>query len=187
LERILKLLRHYFISNNLDDLEQFEVQLEKESVSNLQIHVLSNDVEGVRKRPHLHEVGSFMKLDIIRSGLIGAAVGACVFSSLLMLTHYLDWHKSDAGWIPFIFLALILFWFCVWEGGFIGIQRKNAFFAKFKKDLKDGLHVFYVDLYPSQEVILAQIIKLHPQVILAGTGKAEPHWVLRLNQKIGML
>ena len=128
-----------------------------------------------------------MKLDIIRSGLIGAAIGACVFTSILMLTHYLEWHKSAAGWIPFIFLALILFWFCVWEGGFIGIQRKNAFFANFKKVLKDGLHVFYVDLYPSQEVILTQIIKLHPQIILAGTGKAEPQWVLKLNQKIGML
>lgn len=128
-----------------------------------------------------------MKLDIIRSGFIGAAVGACVFSVVILLTDYLDWYKSGAGWSPFIFLALILFWFCVWEGGFIGIQRKNALFGKFKKVLKSGLHVLYVDLYPSQELALHRILKLHPEVILAGTGKADPHWLVVINQKIGMI
>jgi hypothetical protein len=128
-----------------------------------------------------------MKLDIVRSGFIGAAVGACVFSVVILLVDYLNWYKSSAGWIPFIFLALILFWFCVWEGGFIGIQRKNTLFGKFKEALKDGLHVFYVDLYPNQEAILDEILKLHPKVILAGTGKADPRWLVVLNQKIGMI
>ena len=163
----MKLLRHYFISNNLDDLELFEEQLEKENIATAQIHVLSNDVEGVRQHPHLHEVQSFMKIDIVHSGL--------------------DWHKSSAGWMPFIFLALILFWFCIWEGGLIGIHRPNHLFVQFKQALKDGLHVFYVDLYPAQEAILERIVKLHPQVSLAGTGKSEPHWLVLLQQKIGMI
>jgi len=106
---------------------------------------------------------------------------------VLMLTHYLDWHKSGAGWMPFILLALILFWFCIWEGGLIGIHRPNHLFVKFKKALKEGLHIFYVDLYPSQEATLERILKLHPQVSLAGTGKAEPHWLILLQQKIGMI
>ena len=128
-----------------------------------------------------------MKIDIVHSGLIGAAVGACVFSTILMLTHYLDWHKLGAGWMPFIFLALILFWFCIWEGGLIGIHRPNHLFVQFKQALKDGLHVFYVDLYPAQESILERILKLHPQVSLAGTGKSEPHWLVLFQQKIGMI
>jgi len=183
----VKLLRHYFISNNLDDLELFEEQLEKENIATAQIHVLSNDVEGVRLHPHLHEVQSFMKIDIVHSWLFGASVGACVFSTVLMLSHYLDWHKSSAGWMPFIFLALILFWFCIWEGGLIGIHRPNHLFIQFKQALKDGFHVFYVDLYPAQEVTLDRILKLHPQVSLAGTGKAEPHWLILFQQKIGMI
>jgi hypothetical protein len=183
----VKLLRHYFISNDLDDLELFEEQLEKENIATAQIHVLSNDIEGVRQHSHLHEVQSFMKIDIIHSGLIGAAIGTCIFSTILMLTHYLDWHESGAGWMPFIFLALILFWFCIWEGGLIGIHRPNHLFVQFKQALKDGLHVFYVDLYPAQEAILERIVKLHPQVSLAGTGKAESHWLVLLQQKIGMI
>lgn len=43
----MKLLRHYFISNNLDDLDLFEKQLKNETISPIQIHVLSNDAEGV--------------------------------------------------------------------------------------------------------------------------------------------
>jgi hypothetical protein len=183
----MKLLRHYFISNNLDDLDLFEKQLGTEAVSPIQIHVLSNDVEGVLQHPHLYGVGSFMKLDIVRSGFIGAAIGAFVFSAVLMLTQYLGWYKSSAGWIPFIFLALILFWFCIWEGGFIGIQRKNSLFGKFKKALKNGLHILYVDLYPDQEEILRRLLQLHPDLIWAGTGKAEPHWLVVMNQKIGMI
>ena len=109
------------------------------------------------------------------------------FSAVLILTEYLDWYKFGAGWTPFIFLALILFWFCIWEGGFIGIQRKNILFGKFKRALKDGLHIFYVDLYPSQELALDRILKLHPEVISAGTGKADPQWLVVLNQKIGMI
>ena len=58
---------------------------------------------------------------------------------------------------------------------------------KFKKALNEGLHIFYVDLYPSQEAILERILKLHPQVSLAGTGKAEPHWLILLQQKMGMI
>lgn len=183
----MKLLRHYFISKNLDDLDVFEQQLRKEAVSPVQIHVLSNDVEGVIQQPHLYGVGSFMKLDIVRSGFIGAAVGAFVLSTVLLLTQYLGWYKSSFGWIPFIFLALILFWFCVWEGGFIGIQRKNSFFRKFKKALKDGLHIFYIDLYPGQEEILRRVLFLHPDLIWAGTGKADPHWLVVMNKKIGMI
>ena len=36
----MKMLRHYFISNSLDDLEVFEEQLEAAGVSTPQIHVL---------------------------------------------------------------------------------------------------------------------------------------------------
>jgi len=183
----MKLLRHYFISDNLDDLDLFEDQLEKDGIATAQIHVLSNNTAGVVQHLHLHEVQSFMKIDIIHCGLIGAVVGACVFSTVLFVTHLLDWHTSPAGWMPFIFLALILFWFSIWEGGLIGIHRPNHLFAPFQQALKDGRHIFFVDLYAAEEAILDRILKLHPQVTIAGTGKAEPHWLVLWQKKIGMI
>ena len=38
-----KMLRHYFISDSLDDLEKFEDELEARGVATQQIHVLSLD------------------------------------------------------------------------------------------------------------------------------------------------
>ena len=75
----MKMLRHYFISNNLDDLEVFEEQLEGAGVSTPQIHVLSRNDAEVHRHHHLHEVASLMKKDIVRSTTQGAVVGLCGF------------------------------------------------------------------------------------------------------------
>ena len=57
----MNMLRHYFISNSLDDLEVFEEQLEAAGVSTPQIHVLSRNDAEVENHHHLHAVQSFMK------------------------------------------------------------------------------------------------------------------------------
>ena len=60
----MKMLRHYFISDSLDDLDVFEEQLEAAGVSSSQIHVLSRADAEVEHNQHLHEVQSFMKNDM---------------------------------------------------------------------------------------------------------------------------
>ena len=65
--------------------------------------------------------------------------------------------------------------------------QENHLFAPFQQALKDGRHIFFVDLYAAEEAILDRILKLHPQVTIAGTGKAEPHWLVLWQKKIGMI
>lgn len=174
----MKMLRHYFISDDLDDLEVFEEQLEAAGVDNAQIHVLSNHEADVEQHNHLHQVKSFAKRDIVHSTLLGAVVG--VFASLMVLfiAKSAGWHETAAGWMPFIFLAVIMLGFCTWEGGLLGIQRVNHDFARFQKALAEDKHVFFVDLEPAQEAILDQLIKQHPTAKMAGTGHSMPHWLL---------
>ena len=90
----MKLLRHYFISSSLDDLELFEEQLEAAGISTPQIHVLSLDTLGVEHHPHLHEVQSVMKNDVVHSSLIGAEVGLCIMVLLLSLTAVTAWAET---------------------------------------------------------------------------------------------
>ena len=171
----MKMLRHYFISNSLDDLEVFEEQLEAAGVSTPQIHVLSRkDAE-------------FMKNDIVHSTIKGAVVGICAFVLVLVIAHFAGWTKTAAGWMPFIFLAIVMLGFCTWEGGLRGIQVPNHNFARFEKALTEGKHVFFVDLEPNQEAILEKVLKSHPQVELAGTGSSTQHWLVTLQQKTGMI
>ena len=182
----MKMLRHYFISDSLDDLEVFEAQLEAAGVSTPQIHVLSVNDADVAKHSHLHAVQSFLRSDVLYSTLRGAVVGVIGFVLVLAVAHLMGWTQTAAGWVPFIFLAVVLLGFCTWEGGFTGIQKPNRRFARFEQALEDGKHVFFVDLEPQQEGILDKILKTHPQVELAGTGVPVRHWLITLQQRLGI-
>jgi len=183
----MNMRRHYFVSNNLDDLEVLEEQLEAAGVSTAQIHVLSRNDAEVENHRHLHEVQSFMKRDIVYSTECGAAVGLCAFVLVLSVAYFAGWTESAAGWMPFIFLAVVLLGFSAWVGGLVGIEKPNHNFIRFEQALNDGKHVFFVDLEPGQEAVLEKIAKSHRQVELAGTGSSAPHWLIALQQKMGMI
>jgi hypothetical protein len=180
----MKLRRHYFISDNLDDLEAFEEELEASGVVKPQIHVFSlNDTE-IAQHEHLNYVQSFLKKDVVHSTKLGALIGICVAALSLFTAHRLGWTESGAGWIPFIFLAIALFVFCTWEGGLIGIETPNYNFTRFAEALENDKHLFFIDLRPSQEAILNEALKSHPQVKAAGTGSANPSWLVVLEDRI---
>ncbi len=180
----MRMLRHYFISDNLDDLELFEEQMEAAGIPTPQIHVLSQHDAEIDHHEHLHRVHSFMKKDIIHSSELGALVGLGAAAFVLVLAHFAGWTHSPAGWMPFIFLAFLMFGFCIWEGGLLGIQKPNYHFARFAEALKADKHIFFVDLEPSQEGVLEKVFKDHPHVELAGTGSSTPHWLVELQNKL---
>jgi hypothetical protein len=124
-----------------------------------------------------------MKNDIVHSTVLGAVVGICASALVLAVAHFAGWTETAAGWIPFIFLAVIVLGFCTWEGGLFGIQKPNHNFARFEQALRDGKHIFFVDLEPQQEAVLEKVLKSHPQVELAGTGSSPRHWLIALQQK----
>jgi len=180
----MNMLRHYFISDSLDDLEIFEEQLEASGISTPQIHVLSKQDEDVAHHEHLNYVQSFMKNDVVHSTEVGAIIGLVLSTLILMVAYLSGWTESAAGWLPFIFLAVVLLGFSAWEGGLMGIQKPNFHFARFAEALKKGRHVFFVDLESEQEETLSKVLQSHPKVELAGTGAATPHWMIVLQNKV---
>ncbi len=176
------MLRHYYISDDLDDLERLEQELEQAGVAKPQIHVLSEQDAEV-ERHHLHAIEPVLKKDVVHSTELGAAVGVLAAALVLFLAWFLGWHDSAAGWVPFIFLAVVLLGFCTWEGGLIGIQIPHFQFKRFQRLLKQGKHVFFVDVEPEQESILSDITKRHPSLAVAGTGPATPSWVVKGQDK----
>lgn len=176
------MLRHYYISDDLDDLEIIEKELESKGVTTPQIHVLSENDAEVEKH-HLHAIESVLKQDVVHSTELGALVGAVGAGLVLLVAYLMDWHTTAVGWVPFGFLAVVVLGFCTWEGGLIGIQVPNHEFKRFKKFLEDGNHVFFVDVEPSQEDALASVVASHPRLKLAGTGEATPTWVVKSQDK----
>jgi hypothetical protein len=180
----MKMTRHFFISDDLDDLEHLEDELESAGIATPQIHLLTMDDGAADEHRHLHQVVSFMKKDVVHSTLIGAALGACAAILVLGVSYSAGWTDTAAGWMPFIFLAVIVLGFCTWEGGLWGIQSPNVHFKHFHKALKDGKHVFFVDLEPGQEDVLRGIVKNHPRLSAAGTAAGAPQWIVSWQHRL---
>lgn len=170
--------RHFYVSNDLDDLERIEEELEARGVHTPQIHVFSRDDRAVESHDHLHNIQSVFKKDVVHGIVVGAWIGVGVSSLVLIVTSYTDWPQSY-GWMPFIFLAIVLLGFCTWAGGLYGIQEPHHDFKRFEAQLREGKHVFIVDVDPEQESSLERVVQAHPGLQLAGTGKATPRWIVR--------
>ena len=91
-----------------------------------------------------------------------------------MIAYLFNWHQTAAGWLPFGFSAALLLGFCAWEGGLIGMQLINIHFQRFKNTLKQGKHVFFVDVEQGQEKALRKVMPRHPQLVEAGVGASIP-------------
>ncbi|MBL4867506.1 MAG: magnesium transporter [Pseudomonadales bacterium] len=182
----MKTLRHYFVGSDLDDLEHVEEELEAGGITTEQIHVLSLDDGELAKHPHIHEVQSISKFDLVHSTLLGAVVGLFASSAVIFSAYWFG-GISYVGWTPFIFIAILAFGFCAWEGGLIGISTTNYKFRRFDSVLKAGKHVLFVDISPEEETILNPVIGNHPKVESAGTGKPMPLVLVYLQKRFGMI
>ena len=174
--------RHYYVSDDLSDLEAVERELEQSGLSLPQIHVLSENDAEVEKH-HLHAIESVLKQDVVHSTQLGAVVGIISAALILGLTYTMQWHTTAAGWLPYGFLAVVVLGFCTWEGGLVGIQIPNYQFKRFQVLLKQGKHVFFVDVNAKQYEVLCDVVERHSSLIHAGTGDATPSWVVKGQDK----
>ena len=109
--------RHFYISDDLDDLELIEEQLETAGVTTPQIHVLSEDDAGV-KAHRLNDVEAVLRRDVVHGTERGAVVG--LIAAIIVLVAAAATGIADTiTWIPPAFLAVITLRFCTWEGGLI--------------------------------------------------------------------
>ncbi len=169
--------RHYFISDDLDDLERIEQELEHEGFNKPQIHVLSKDDSAVARHRPLHNIEAVFKQDVVNGTLLGAMFGVLA-ATLVLMFGYMTNMTETYSWTPFYFLAIIIFGFITWSGGFYGIQAPHKDFRRFQNDLNNGKHIFIVDIDPAQEDVIQKIKTRHPHLNNAGTGHATPRWIV---------
>tara|TARA_R110002110_G_scaffold205066_1_gene416792 strand:+ start:201721 stop:202275 length:555 start_codon:yes stop_codon:yes gene_type:complete len=173
--------RHYFISNDLEDIAAVERELEASGISTPQIHVLSNDDAGVEMR-RLNEVEDVLKKDVVRGTWRGAIIGGALAMAIVLL-YGLTGLAAAYTWVPAIFLAVVVFGFCAWEGGLIGIGEPHVDFRQYQDELKQGHHVLLVDVNATEEATLQGVVNNHPALRAAGEGEATPGWVIDAQRK----
>ncbi len=175
--------RHYYISDDLDDLDDIERELEATGFYKPQIHVLSKDDTGVDQHEHLHNIEAVFKMDVVHGTVVGAITGAVAAVAVITVAQVSGW-PATYTWVPFMFLAVVMFGFCTWFGGFYGIQAPHRDFKRFASHLEQGKHIFIVDVDPEQENALEKVIASHTRLELAGTGSATPRWVVMGQQQV---
>ncbi|WP_076416393.1 NAD/FAD-utilizing enzyme [Shewanella sp. UCD-KL12] len=167
------MLRHYFISSDLDELEAVEHELEAEGINEPQIHVLSESCCEFEDKQQF-EVESVLEQDVQHSADIGSIIGLIVSATTLMFAYQMGWTTSEVGWLPFIFLGIVILGFCTWEGSFIGLEKNHIIFERFEQLLHQGQHVLIVDVNSHQEPVFAKVINGHPRLEAAGLEKGLP-------------
>jgi hypothetical protein len=173
--------RYFFIEDSLANLKTIAKELEAKNIVAPQLHVLSWDDAGVQEH-HLYEVHSLLKKDVVHSGEVGALIGLAV-AVISVIIAYFTPLPEIIGWVPFVFLSVVLLGFFTWEGGLFGIQVPNSRFRQFENALKSGKHIFFVDVEPEQEAALKQTLAEHPHLQPAGTGMPAPRWLVMGQQK----
>ncbi len=173
--------RHYYISDDLDDLEIIETQLEDAGVTTPQIHVLSEDDAGVQAH-RLNDVEAVLRKDVVNGTERGAVVGI-IGAAIILIAAWATGIAATITWVPPIFLAVIVLGFCTWEGGLIGIQEPHSDFIRFRDILRSGKHVLVVDVSQTQEHILRRVTGEHPKLAPAGEGPAAPGWFIGARAK----
>jgi len=175
------MIRHYYVSDDLEDLANVEKELASAGFTAPQIHVLSEQDANVQNH-NLNEVESVLKKDVVHSTELGAIFGIAGAIATLVIAYFMGWTSSAAGWVPFIFLGVVVLGFCTWEGGFIGIQQTNVNFKQFQEALQKGHHVLFVDALPHQESSMNNVVKSHSKLQTAGVGSATPLLVVRAQE-----
>jgi len=94
--------RHYFISDDLDDLERIEQELEHEGFNKPQIHVLSKDDSAVARHRPLHNIEAVFKQDVVNGTLLGAMFGVLA-ATLVLMFGYMTNMTETYSWTPFYF------------------------------------------------------------------------------------
>ncbi len=174
--------RHYYISDSLDDLTVVQLELTRQGVTTPQIHVLSWDDAAVA-RHELNEVEAVLKKDVVSSMIKGALTGVVASLGVLLFGYLAGLTGTALGWMPIIFLAIVVLGFCTWMGGFYGIQEPHHQFKRFQQELEKGRHVFFVDLYPEQESAMDAVVQSHPALRHAGDDASAPSWVVQLQNR----
>lgn len=166
--------RHYYLSDDLDELEVVEQDLEAAGLTTPQIHVLTEDDAGANGR-HVHQVEAVLRKDVVHGTEMGAIVGVLCAAAVLGLA-WVSGIADTITWVPPIFMAVVILGFCTWEGGLIGIQEPHNEFRRFQDELHAGKHVFFVDVEAEQEAALQHVVEAHPKLVYAGEGQASHRW-----------
>jgi len=152
--------RLYYLTHQLDAVDNISKTLHEAGISDWNFHVLSKDKAGLTTH-RIHSTTPLHERDIIRSGergaLIGVSVGLCV-ALIIAATNALP--AAAMGYFAMATLVFVCTMFGAWAGGFFGIQTENYKVRQFHEELEDGQYLLMIDVDASHEETVLKLMSL---------------------------
>ena len=173
----------YYLAPTLDSTHRIADDVHAVGVDEFLLHVISRDEAGL----HALRIpcGNWLEtLDLVRDGLIGAAIGVPVGLCGIGLPNYFQPFAPHMPALVYFATVATAILFCAWEGGLTGIATESTKLAVFKPDLAAGRYLILIYAPQLQEAVVTKMMRVrHPNARLAATDPhfINPFWAVRRN------
>jgi hypothetical protein len=161
----------YFLAPTLADTHDIADDLHEVGVKDFFLHVISRDEAGLKKQ-HVHSSNYLETLDLVRSGVIGGAIGCAVgILGVYLLRQYNPIGVAIPNLVSFLLIGVATL-FGTWEGGLVGVATENRKLTRFHDDIESGKFLLLIYAFKEQEQRVLEMMRArHPEAKLAGVDR----------------
>jgi len=148
----------YYLARTLASTRRISDDVRAVGVSDSLLHVISKDEAGLQKE-HIHSSNYLETLDLIRAGLIGAAIGFIPgVIGVALLQYFQPFGPAVPRLVYFATVAAAML-FGAWEGGLTGIATENRKLAGFHDDIARGGYLILIYTPRDQEAAVRTMMR----------------------------
>jgi hypothetical protein len=161
----------YYLAPTLDSTHRIADDVLAAGVDDFFLHVISRDEAGLQQQRI--PCGNYLEtLDLIRDGLLGAAIGFIPGLIGIGLLRYFQPFGPDVPSLVYYATFGVAILFCAWEGGLTGIATENRKLAEFHDDLQAGRYLILIYALRAQEAMVRRMMRArHPATPLAAIDR----------------
>lgn len=161
----------YYLAPNLSSTQEIADDLKSVGVVEWFIHVIARDEAGLQ-REKLHSSNYLETTDLVRDGLIGAALGFVGALLAVALVALLKPFGPETPTVLYLFIFLVITLFGAWVGGLTGIDNENRKIRRFHDNIEAGEYLILIYALKEQEEAVRRVMQQrHAEARLAAVDR----------------
>ncbi len=161
----------YYLTPTVKNTEEIASDLKKLGINHWFIHIYSKEESGI-SRKHAHSANYLERLDILRDGVLGAAIGLAAGLLLALLLKAAGVFGAETPAMLYVGLVLLTTLFGAWAGGLTGIATDNKKLKQFKADIEQGKTLLILYTPRKYEAMVNRMMATkHPEAVMAAVDE----------------
>ena len=148
----------YYLSRTLESTQRISNDVRALGVNDSFLHVITKDEAGLQEE-HIHSSNYLETLDLVRDGLIGAALGVIPGVFGVALLRYFQPFGPAVPRVVYFAIVAVAILFGAWEGGLAGIASENRKLAQFHDDIERGWYLILIYSPKDQEAAVREMMR----------------------------